>query len=119
MIRRSLYIILIAVVVLLSIGEAYHYHPDGGERWHFASFPFASRSSVPDSSTSDGKATANSPTACPLHFWSSLLSTISILLPSLLLPPAIETNLYERTPHSIPSWTEISLPIRAPPTILS
>lgn len=115
--RRSLHIILIAVVVLLSIGQAYHYHPDGGERWHLVAFPFApSSTDVPDS---DSPTPSNSRDTCLLHFWSSLVSTISILLLSLLLPPARQTNLYERTPDSIPSWTGFPLSIRGPPPIHS
>jgi hypothetical protein len=115
--RRSLHIILIAVVVLLSIGQAYHYHPDGGERWHLVAFPFApSSTDVPDS---DSPTPSNSRDTCLLHFWSSLFSTISILLLSLLLPPVRKTNLYDWAPQTISAWTGFSLSIRGPPPILS
>ncbi|MFQ5839368.1 MAG: hypothetical protein ACE5HK_01440 [Candidatus Methylomirabilales bacterium] len=119
MTRRGLNILLIALVGLLSIGEAYHSHPDGGEGWYLVAFPSAPSSSTTDSSDSDGQTSAKPPTTCPLHFWSSLLAATSLLPSFLLLPPATGTNPYERTPHSNLSWTGPPLSIRAPPTTLS
>ncbi len=117
--RRGFHIILIAVLALLSIGEAYHYHPDGGKRWQFVAFPFTA--SLPTTNTSDpnGHSASSSLDTCLLHFWSSLLSTISILLLSLLLPPVRKSSRYERTPNSIPAWIGLSVSTRGPPPILS
>jgi hypothetical protein len=111
--RRILHIILIAVVALLSIGEAYHYHPDGGSRWHVAAFPSAPVSPATDGGTADG-----SPTVCPLHFWASVFSTVSLLIALLLLPPDPAIRLHQSTPLSPPSWRWLALVIRGPPFIL-
>lgn len=111
--RRILHIILIAVVALLSIGEAYHYHPDGGSRWHVASFP-----SAPVSPATDGGTADSGPTVCPLHFWASVFSTVTILLALLLLPPAPAIRLRRSTPLSPPSWSGFALAIRGPPLVL-
>ncbi|MFQ5658136.1 MAG: hypothetical protein ACE5G5_11385 [Candidatus Methylomirabilales bacterium] len=119
MTRRTLSTLLIGVVMLLSLGEAYHYHPDEGERWQLVAFPFAPSSSATDTSDSDSKTTSNTPTTCLLHFWSSLLSATSFIFPFALVPPASQTNLCQRTPHSTPSWTGLLLSIRGPPSILS
>ena len=115
--RRILHIILIAVVAFLSVGEAYHFHPDGGSRWHFAAFPFAPSST--DASGSDGNTPIGSPNACPLHFWASVFSTLTILLALLLLPPAPAIRLHRSTPLSPPSWSGFALAIRGPPFILA
>ena len=112
--RRILHIILIAVVAFLSVGEAYHFHPDGGSRWHFAAFPFAPVSPATDGGTTDG-----SPTVCPLHFWASVFSTLTILLALLLLPPAPAIRLHRSTPLSPLSWSGFALAIRGPPLILA
>jgi hypothetical protein len=115
--RRSLHIVLIAVVALLSIGHAYHYHPDGGNRWTVVAFPFTP--STADGADSDDHTTSNSLHTCLLHFWSSLFSTISILLLSLLLPPVRKTNLSDWAPQTLSAWTGFALSIRGPPPILS
>jgi len=115
--RRILHIILIAVVAFLSVGEAYHFHPDGGSRWHFAAVPFTPSST--DASGSDGNSPIGSPNACPLHFWASVFSTLTILLALLLLPPAPAIRLHRSTPLSPLSWSGFALAIRGPPLILA
>ena len=114
--RRSLHIVLIAVVALLSIGQAYHYHPDGGNRWTVVAFPFTP--STADGADSDSRTTSNGLDTCLLHFWSSLFSTISIMLLSLLLPPVRKTYRYDWAPQTRSAWTGFPLSIRGPPPIL-
>jgi len=113
--RRSVPIVLTAAIVLLSIGQAFHYHPDGGKQWHLAAFPFSPASTdVPDGGT---PTPGPGPDTCLLHFWSFLFSTMSILLLALLLPPARKTILIEPTLSSRSAWTELSVSIRAPPAL--
>jgi hypothetical protein len=110
--RRTLHI-------LLSVVEAYHYHPDGGAWWQFVGSPFAASSST-DATDSHSHATQNNPAhTCLLHFWSSLLSASSISLPVVLAPPARATRLFGRTPIVTASGTTLFLSIRGPPAILS
>lgn len=116
--RRSLHIALIVAIALLSIGEAYHYHPDGGAWWQFVGSPFAASSST-DATDSGDHGTARDSRTCLLHFWSSLLSTSSISLPVVLAPPARATRLSDHTSHVTASGTTLSLSIRGPPAILS
>ncbi len=116
--RRSLHVVLIAAILLLSIGEAYHYHPDGGEGWRFVASPFRNPSST-DATDAGDHGTAHSSRTCLLHFWSSLLSTSSITLPVVLVPPARATRLFGRTPVATASGTTLPLSIRGPPAILS
>ena len=118
MTRRSFHVILIGVVMLLSIGEAYHYHPDGGKSWSFVALPFTSSSSTTDSSDSEGQAASSGSHDCVLHFWSSLLSTSSIVVAFVLAPPVRVTALYEHTSICIPSREQLTFSARAPPTIL-
>lgn len=115
--RRSLCIVLIVVVALLSIGQAYHYHPHGGNGWTVVAFPFTP--STADASDSDGHTTSSSLHTCLLHFWSFLFSTMSILLFSLLLPPVRKTNLSDWAPQILSAWTRFPFSIRGPPPILS
>lgn len=115
--RRTLPIVLIVVVALLSIGQAYHYHPNGDNRWQVVALPFAP--STTDASDSDSRTTSNGLDTCLLHFWSSLFSTISILLLSLLLPPVRKTYRYHWAPQTLSAWTGFPLSIRGPPPILS
>jgi hypothetical protein len=117
--RRSLHIALIVAIALLSIGEAYHYHPDGGAWWQFVGSPFAASSST-DATDAHSHATQNNPAhTCLLHFWSSLLSGTSISLPVVLAPPVRATRLPQRTVDHAAFWTTLSLSIRGPPAILS
>jgi hypothetical protein len=116
--RRTLPILLIVVVAILSLGEAYHFHPEGGARWHVA-FPFATPSPTTDTHGSDRNTPATGPTACPLHFWASVLSTVALLLVLLLLPPTSATTLHQAASSRAPSWSGLALSIRGPPTILS
>ncbi|MCI0410827.1 MAG: hypothetical protein L0191_20075 [Acidobacteria bacterium] len=115
--RRILHIFVVTVVALLSVGEAYHYHPEGGARWHFAAVPFAP--SPTDASGADGNTPIGSPTACPLHFWASVFSTLAILLALLLLPPAPATRLHRSTLLSPPSRSWLAPVIRGPPLVLA
>lgn len=117
--RRTLHIILIGVVTLLSIGEAYHYHPDGGKSWNLVALPFTPSSSTTDSSDSNGNTPAKSPHDCLLHFWSSLLSASSIVVTFILAPPVRATALFEHTSYSLSSHKGFRLSARAPPTIFS
>lgn len=118
--RRSLHIILVGALVLLSIGEAYHYHPGGGQDWRFVAVPIAASSSTTDAPDADNHAAgSHSSHSCLLHFWSSLLSTTSISLSFVLVPPTTETTLREGTLRAAGSWTELPPSIRGPPTILS
>jgi len=116
--RRFLHIFVVAVVALLSIGEAYHYHPEGGARWHFAAFPVGPSPEAPDGSDRKGETPSNGPTVCPLHFWASVFSTVTILLALLLVPPAPAIRLHQSTPLSPPSWRWLAPAIRGPPFIL-
>jgi hypothetical protein len=116
--RRSLHIVLIFAMALLSIGEAYHYHPDGGAWWQFVGSPFAA-SSPTDAADSGDHGTAHSSRTCLLHFWSSLLSGTSISLPVVLAPPASATRLPQSTVDHAAFWTTLPLSIRGPPSILS
>jgi hypothetical protein len=114
--RRSLHIVLIAAIGLLSIGQAYHYHPDGGKHWHLVAFPFdPSTADVPQP---DSSAPSHSRDTCLLHFWSSLFSTVSFLLLSRLLPPERRTTLSDWAPQTISAWTGFPLSIRGPPPVL-
>lgn len=119
MARRTLAIFLSSVVVALSLAEAYHYHPHGGARWDLV--PFPSVPSIPDTDAppAEGQGRPERQTPCPLHFWSSHLSTVSILLPFVLLPPAVETALGQQIPQGLSSRTGFSRSIRDPPIILS
>lgn len=117
--RRTLHIPLIVAIALLSVGEAYHYHPDGGAWWQFVGSPFAASSST-GATDADTHATQNNPAhTCLLHFWSSLLSTTSISLPVVLAPPARANRLSDHTSHATASGTTLPLSIRGPPAILS
>jgi hypothetical protein len=117
--RRALHISLIAALALLSVAEAYHVHPDGGARWHFVAVPLTPSSSIPDAPDSDGQHPANDRTACPLHLWASLFSTVSLLFAVLLLPPTAATALHQAASSHSPSWSRLALSIRAPPLVLA
>ena len=115
--RRSVPIVLTAAIALLSIGQAYHYHPDGGKHWYLVALPSAPASA--DTPDRGAPTPAHGSETCLLHFWSFLFSTISILLLALLLPPARKTILSEPALYSHPAWTGLSLSIRGPPAILA
>lgn len=116
--QRILHIFVITVVALLSVGEAYHYHPEGGAHWHFAAFPVGPSAEAPDGSDTEGETPRNDPTVCPPHFWASVFSTLTILLALLLLPPSPTTRHHRSTPLSPPSRNGFALAIRGPPFIL-
>jgi hypothetical protein len=111
---RTLHILVVTLVAVLSVGEAYHFHPEGGARWHFAAVTF-----VPASPATDGGSTDGNPNACPLHFWASVFSTVTILLALLLIPPAPAIRLHQSTPLSPPSWRWLAPAVRGPPLIFA
>jgi hypothetical protein len=117
--RRIPHIFVITVVAVLSVGEAYHFHPDGGAHWHFVAFPVGPSPVAPDGSHREGETPSNGPTVCPLHFWASVFSTLTILLALLLLAPNPAVRLHQFIPLNPPSWSGFALAIRGPPLVLA
>lgn len=115
--RRTVPIVLTAAIVLLSIGQAYHYHPDGGKHWYLVALPSAPASA--DTPDRDAPTPAHGSETCLLHFWSFLFSTMSFLLPVLFLPAARKTILTEPTLDGHQAWTGFYRSIRGPPAILT
>lgn len=115
MTRRGLHLLLSLLVGLLTIGEAYHYHPDGGERWQFVAIPPIPSPSAEEASGTNGNDPPAGGAACPLDLWASLLSTTIILLALLLLPPARGTRVADRAGARIASRTALLVSTRAPP----
>lgn len=113
--RRILHILLVLLLGWLTIGEAYHYHPDGGERWQFVSIPPVSSPSAAETHEAEGNDSPGGRSPCPLDFWASLLSTTILLVALLLLSPAPGATFTDRPTERRVSRTPLLLSARAPP----